>query len=236
MIDSGLPVARAGSAKRARSRATTAWLSASGLTASGFAAATCLGSLAGAASEAGFVLAYTLAARRFGWPAALAAGSMAYALCAFLFASAALPLWPVAAVAVGALIIVLVLMPRPGDRVGAGSPPPGWDIPARMIVAALLVLGLTALAPHVGPRLSGLFATYPVFAAVLAAFSQHRRGAAAATRVLRGLLVGLFAFTAFFVVLAKALVPLGIAASFAAATLAALAVQGGSFAAMRRPA
>jgi hypothetical protein len=103
-----------------------------------------------------------------------------------------------------------------------------------MAVATALVLGLTSLAPLVGARASGLFATYPVFAAVLAAFGQHGRGAAAAVRVLRGLLTGLFAFTGFFAVLASTLVRLGIAESFAAATLVALCIQAVSLAVLRR--
>jgi hypothetical protein len=50
----------------------------------------------------------------------------------------------------------------------------------------------------------------------------------------RGLLVGLFAFTGFFAVLAVTITPLGIAASFAAATLVALSIQGCSLVVMQR--
>ena len=103
-----------------------------------------------------------------------------------------------------------------------------------MGVATALVLGLTALAPLAGPRLSGLLATYPVFAAVLAGFSQRGRGAAAAIQVLRGLLTGLFAYTGFFATLAIALPALGIAAGFALATGVALAIQGASLRLVRR--
>jgi hypothetical protein len=200
----------------------------------GFAAGSCLGSIAGAASEAGFVFAYAVVARHFGWPLALAAGSFGYVVCGFFFAKAALPLWLVVATALAALALVLTVMPRPGNGVMTLPRPLRWDIPARMIVATGLVLGLTTLAHHVGPRLSGLFATYPVFAAVLAAFSQHGRGPSAAAQVLRGLLVGLFAFTGFFAVLAVTITPLGIAASFAAATLVALSIQGCSLVVMQR--
>src|SRR5579863_1629709 len=56
-----------------------------------FAAGSCLGSLAGAASEAAFVFAYSAAARRFGWPLALAAGSFAYAAGGFVFSKTAMP-------------------------------------------------------------------------------------------------------------------------------------------------
>ena len=95
-----------------------------------------------------------------------------------------------------------------------------------MIVATALVLALTALAPFVGARMSGLLATYPLFGAVLAAFAHHLSGAAAAGRVLRGLLIGLFGFTGFFLVLALTIEPLGIAGAFAMATALAVAIQG----------
>jgi len=200
----------------------------------GFAAASCLGSLAGAASEAGFVLAYSLAARRTGWTTALLAGSLGFVVCGVVLALAGLSLWPAVATTVGALSIALTLMPRLGRADAALPRPPRWELLARMIVATGLVLGLTTLAPHVGPHLSGLFATYPIFAAVLAAFGHHGRGPAAAVQVLRGLLIGLFAFTGFFVMLATTIERLGIAASFAVATIVALAIQGCSLAIVRR--
>lgn len=200
----------------------------------GFAAAASLGCLAGAASEAAFGLLYSVVAAHFGWPLALAAGSFGFAMCAFAFAEAALPLWPLVAAACTALAVALFLMPRLGDAGVTLPRQPRWDIPARMIVATALVLGLTTLAPYVGGRLSGLFATYPVFAAVLAAFSQQHRGPAAGVQVLRGLLIGLFAFTGFFAMLASTIDRIGIAASFAAATVLALAIQGCSLWLMRR--
>ena len=125
-------------------------------------------------------------------------------------------------------------MPRLGSEAAASPRPLRWDIPARMVVATVVVLCVTAVAPLVGPRLSGLFATYPVFAAVLAAFSQRGRGARAAVQVLRGLLIGLFAFTGFFVVIASTLERVGIAAAFIVATLVTLVIQAGSLQLMRR--
>jgi hypothetical protein len=200
----------------------------------GFAAAAGLGSLAGAASEAGFGLGYSFVARRFGWPLAVAAGSLGYAVCGLAFAAAALPLWPLVAAACASLAAALYVMPRLGVGGAALVRAPRWEIPARMIVATTIVLGLTGLAPLVGPQLSGLLATYPVFAAVLAIFGQHSRGPGAAIQVLRGLLTGLFAFTGFFATLTLTLPRFGIAAGFAIATAVALAIQAGSLQVLRR--
>ena len=104
--------------------------------------------------------------------------------------------------------------------------PPRWDLPLRMAVATAFVVLLTAAAPLLGARLTGLLAPFPLFASVLAVFSHMQRGPTVAAGVLRGLLLGLFAFAGFFVALAQLLAPAGIALAFAAAIAAALGIQG----------
>jgi hypothetical protein len=201
----------------------------------GFAAATTRGSLAGAAAEAGFCLAHGTAARFGPWPVALAAGSIAFGVGAAALAASALPPMPLVTVIVASLALSLSLLPR--FDAGTTALPTGqrWDPPARMAVATALVLGLTALAPCVGPEWSGLLATYPVFAAVLAAFAHSQSGPAAAMRVLRGLMIGLFSFAGFFLALGTTIERCGIALGFIAASAVALSIQGGSLWLMRRP-
>src|SRR5258707_7777223 len=133
------------------------------------------------------------------------------------------------------LIRAVRLMPRLAAGRAELPAAPRWALPARMIVATVLVFVLTELAPVFGARLSGLLATYPLFGAVLAAFAHRLSGAAAGGRVLRGLLIGLFGFTGFFLLLASTIEQIGIAASFVAATALALLIQGGSLWLMRRP-
>ena len=137
-------------------------------------------------------------------------------------------------VAIGALALALRLMPARAPA-PAPAPPPRWDLPARMVLATVVVLLITALAPRLGARLSGLLATYPLFAAILTAFAHQLQGPGAAVSVLRGLLFGLFAFASFCLVLAVSLVHLGIAASFAAAIVVALIVQAVSLWRLRPP-
>ena len=201
---------------------------------SGFAAAAATGCLAGAAAEAGFSLAYASAARHGGWPVALLAGSAGFVVAGFVLRIAPLPLVPLAALAALALTGALWWLPRRERATLTLGRAPAWDIPVRMLVATSLVFGLTELAPLLGAQLSGLAATYPVFAAVLAAFAHRTRGAPAATAVLRGLLVGLFGFVGFFAVLASTMERLGVALSFAAATALAFAIQGATFTALHR--
>jgi hypothetical protein len=113
-------------------------------------------------------------------------------------------------------------VPDPGAT--ASVPLPRWDLPARMILATVLVLAITAGASALGPRLSGLLATIPLYASILAGFGFQLVGPAAAIRVWRGLLFGLFGFGAFYLVLAASLEPLGIAA-FAVALATAIVMQ-----------
>ena len=190
-----------------------------------FAAGAALGSLGGAAAEAAFSLAYGRVASRRGWPLSLLAGSAAFAVVGVVLQGLALGPGLLLALGVGTLVAALGLMPSAGIAPPPVRPPRG-DLPARMVVATVIVLVLTALAPRLGARLSGLLATYPLFAAILAAFAQRLQGAAAAVGVLRGLLFGLFSFAAFCFVLGVGLVPLGIAGAFAAAIALALLVQG----------
>jgi hypothetical protein len=95
-----------------------------------------------------------------------------------------------------------------------------------MVVATGFVLLLTGIAPALGARLTGLLAPFPLYASVLTIFAHALQGPVAGINVLRGLLLGLFAFAAFFLSLALLLVRIGIGPSFAVALFVALSVQG----------
>jgi len=199
-----------------------------------FAADASNGSLLGIAAESTFCVAYAACARRLGWPGSLMVGSIAFAaavgaLDALLPLSRPFPL----VIALCVLAAALQMMPRftPGTPMASA---PRWDLPARMIATTTLVIVLTGVAGWLGPELSGIVATYPLFASVLAVFGHRQLGADAALNVLRGLMLGLFSFAAFFVVLGETIVLLGIARSFAAATIAAVAAQGLSLQIVRR--
>jgi hypothetical protein len=197
-----------------------------------FAASAAVGSLAGAIAEAAFCLAYGWTAAR-GWPLALTASCAAFAAVASALQSLSVGLLGLAAGVVVALMAALRAMPT---RAATAPPtvPPRWDIPARMLVTTALVVGLTEVAPVLGPRLSGVLATFPVYAAILTVFA-HRAGPAPAVQVLRGLLLGLFSFAAFFLALGGLIDRLGVAGGFAAAIAAALAIQAASFGLVRGP-
>src|SRR5579872_1085881 len=190
-----------------------------------FAAAVAAGALAGTISPAGFSVVYGWCARR-GWPLAFMIASTVFAAETLLLKRLHLSLGLTFLMVIGGLIAAALLMPHPAGPALAAAPPPAWDLPARMAVATGIVLILTTAAPVLGPHLTGLLTTFPVYASVLAVFAHHQQGPAAAQQVLRGLLLGLFGFASFFLVVAALIEHTGIGPAFAAAVLVVAAVQG----------
>ncbi|MBV8767074.1 MAG: hypothetical protein JOZ66_19395 [Hyphomicrobiales bacterium] len=199
----------------------------------GFAEQASAGSLAGTAAQACFALAYFQAAERASWPVAFSLGTVAYAFAAASLQALSLPHLALFFIALLTLTLALRAMPpQPIRRVVALLPL--WDLPARMAVATALVVAVTAGAATLGPRLSGLLATFPIFATVLTVFAHRVQGATAARQVLRGLLMGLYGFAAFFAVLSLLLSRASVPLAFLAAGAAAILIQGVSFKLMRR--
>ncbi len=71
--------------------------------------------------------------------------------------------------------------------------------------------------------MSGVLLSVPITGSVIPPFTLKLYGADALARVLRGFITGLTGFTAFFFVVAVALVPLGTGLAFSLAMAAALA-------------
>jgi hypothetical protein len=102
------------------------------------------------------------------------------------------------------------------------------------LIGTSFILVLTGIAPFIGPRLTGLLSTIPLYTAILTVFAQRLQGPAGAGSVLRGLLFGLFGFSGFYLVLALLLERVGIGPAFLAATLTTLVIQGVSFLVLRQ--
>jgi hypothetical protein len=201
-----------------------------------FAAAAAAGTMAGTVSQAAFCVVYSWLARRHRWPLPLAASSVTFAVSTAALGLVTLAPLALFAAVVAALAVALYLMPagprvprtvRPSPAGAVG--PPGWDLPARMVVATVFVVLLTGMAPALGPQLTGLLAPFPLYGAVLAVFAHALEGPGPAIAVLRGMLTGLFGFAGFFLVLATCLEDWGLVAAFAAAIALTLAVQGLAF-------
>lgn len=198
-----------------------------------FAAQAAGGTLLGLLSMAVFCLVYARVARRASWLGSAAAGLGAFAVCTVGLERITLPVgtaFAVVAVCLGGIAAAIPTTAAPIRPSG----PPSWDLPVRMAVAAALVVVLTSAAAWLGPGLSGLLSPVPAFALILAAFAHHAQGPGAAAQLLRAVVIGSFAFAAFFVVVGTGLLQLGMAATYLLAALAALAVNGLALAVVRR--
>jgi len=179
--------------------------------------------MVGVLATAAFAVEFSSVARRGGRIAlSFAAGLIAFAVIGWAAQDLSIAPIPLYAISAVVLIVALRLVPDPGATATVSLP--RWDLPARMVLATVLVIAITSGAGALGPRLSGLLATIPLYASILAGFGFQLVGPAAAIRVWRGLLFGLFGFGAFYLVLAAALESIGIAA-FAVALAVAVVMQ-----------
>ena len=171
-----------------------------------------------------FGLAYSWAATRLAWQASLCCSFIAYAAAVWVLTSLRLSLPVVTPV----VLIALYLSPRLFPAVANTGKPAAagkFDLPMRMAIAALLVLSVTYFATTLGPRLSGLFAMFPVMSTVLVVFSHRSAGSGFAINLLRGMVYGWYSFATFCIILNLTLLPLGIAGAFLSALAAAAVVQ-----------
>ncbi len=197
-----------------------------------FAANAALGSMVGVLATAAFAVEFSSVARRGSRIApSFVAGLIAFAIIGWAAQDLAIAPIPLYAISAVVLVVALRLVPDPGAT--ASVPLPRWDLPARMVVATVLVIAITSGASALGPRLSGLLATIPLYASILAGFGFQLVGPAAAIRVWRGLLFGLFGFGAFYLVLATSLESVGIVA-FAVALVVAIVMQAVTLRMLRR--
>jgi hypothetical protein len=95
---------------------------------------------------------------------------------------------------------------------------PRWDLPARAVATAALVLTVTQAAEWFGPELSGVLAPFPIALSVVCAFAAAQGGRVGVIGLLRGIVPGLDGFALFCFVLAVTLDRLPIWVSFTVAT------------------
>jgi hypothetical protein len=161
---------------------------------------------------------------RHSWMFCLFAGFTGY-----FVAVACLSVWaPTLYVAAPCVLLALLIAPKLYPRLPVAAPAPaktGTDMPWRMVAGAVLVLLVTHFSAALGARLSGLFAMFPVMGSVLVVFSHRRSGAAFTVNLLRGMVLGYYAFATFCLVLSMALLSMEIGTAFFMALACAVLVQ-----------
>ena len=124
------------------------------------------------------------------------------------------------------LAALVMLSGRPAGADAPASAPPWWDVPARMTVATLIVLLITAMAAWLGATWSGLLSTLPVYALVTGMFSHTHGGPGAAQTFLRGVTVGALGSAAFLLCVAVLVERASLFATYSAAVVASVMVAG----------
>jgi hypothetical protein len=190
-----------------------------------FAAHAACGTLVGLIAVAAFCVAYARSAKGSTWVAPTVLGLALYLVLT----------WVVSLPSFSLVVSTLLVLPLLGLALTAlGAPPsrassvsaPRWDLPLRMATATAMVLFITGAANTLGPKWSGLLSPFPVFACVMAIFAHRNGGSGAAYRLLRGVIVGSFAFASFFVVVGLVVEHVSFALAYMLATGVALAVNG----------
>jgi hypothetical protein len=191
-----------------------------------FAARAAAASLLGLVALASFVVVFAQIAHRAGWLSAVLAGWVAFLAVALAFGQTTIAAGWALAIAFAAFAAGPRLLPRdPPERDRPLARLPAWDLPARAVATALLVLGLTGAAAGLGPTLTGVLTPFPVSNTVLAAFVLVLEGPVQLDAFFRGFLRGAYGFAAFCFLVAVLVVPLGAAPAFAVALVAALLAQ-----------
>ena len=190
-----------------------------------FGARAAAASLSGIAALALFVLVFCSVSRSRGWAQALGAGWTAFLALALGLSTLALAPAGKLALALGAIALAVALMPVERCESDARHERPSWDLPARAVATAILVVAITGAARALGPAMTGALAPFPVAMSVLAAFVLAQEGRSQANALLGGFLRGAFGFAAFCFLVAILTIPVGAPAAFALALCAAIAVQ-----------
>jgi hypothetical protein len=193
-----------------------------------FAANSAAGNIGGQASVCIFCLAFSFAAHRFNWLA-----SSCLAIGAFFLAALFLNLFPLTLLSAFLILlatvsVVLRIMPA-AKNLPDTAVIPSWDLPVRMVLAAVFVFFVTAIAAGLGPQLSGLIAPFPVFGVIMSAFTFKQGGLNAVLKLFHGYLIASAGYAFFFLIVGMFLPSLDILLTYAMATFVIFIVNGISF-------
>jgi hypothetical protein len=170
-----------------------------------------------------FALVFGYLSKRHGWLVTLAVSWVAVLGADLALAQVEVPAGLALALALLALHGASALLRRLGQPAPAALPAPWWDLPARAVATALLVLLVTGLAARVGPAMTGMLTPFPIALSVVCAFTTAQAGHAVVLALLRGVVPGLDGFALFCFLVAITINAIGGALAFGLATAAAVA-------------
>jgi hypothetical protein len=169
-----------------------------------------------------FALIFGYLSRHHGWLLTLTASWAAVLLTDLALAQVDVPAGLALVLAMLSLHGANALLRRLDEPAPIPLPAPWWDLPARAVATALLVLLVTGVAASVGPALTGVLTPFPIALSVVCAFTTALAGHAGVLALLRGIVPGLDGFALFCSLIAVTIDKLGGAASFGLATAVAV--------------
>ena len=179
-----------------------------------FAAEAATAATLGVAPLAVYVVVFAFVSRTRGWVVSLLASWLSVIIADFGLAQ--LDLLPIAAL--GLAVLALAGARLAVRRLGRGGQtsrvPPWWDLPARAVATAALIVLLTGLADALGPVWTGVLTPFPIALSVVCAFTAAHDGHSGLVALLQGVIPGLNGFALFCFTVAVAVNPWGGAAAF----------------------
>jgi hypothetical protein len=179
--------------------------------------------LQGTIACAAHCIVFAWAAQRFGWLASLLLSWLAFFAVAVLATEWTLSLGAAFALTGVGLAIAVLSMPRLPRATGPVKIPRG-EVAIRMLIALAIAAAAAIGATTFGARTSAILLTFPISGSVLPAFTRALYGGQATVQLLRGFVLGLFGFAAFFFIVPMTLESLGIVPSYLLATVFAILV------------
>jgi len=152
-----------------------------------FGGHTARGILLGQMALVAFCWVYAQCVLRYSWLPAILLATLATVLVGYLVTAFKVSQWVSTPILILFWLICMRFWPKSAIEVQKISHP-NWELPIRVIFTMTIMVGLSALAPHVGAKIAGSLSTYPVIASVVGAFNQRRFGPAATISTLRGLM------------------------------------------------
>lgn len=189
-----------------------------------FAATSSKGILLGAVSLSLYSIVYASLSKRSHWVLCVIAGWITYLAATFALLEISFSLPAAFVFTLLSLLTLLWVFPKMVDD-HQSIIPPKWDIPLRIVLATLFIIGLTYISERLGPKLSGLLGTFPIFGTIFATTTHYLYGYNACRRLMRSVIKSLISLIAFSVVLAEYLPSQGIGPSFFWAIVACLITQ-----------
>ena len=189
-----------------------------------FAAQAIISSMLGLVATMIFCLTYAGMARRYPWLPCIVTAVTLNFIGVGILSTLTLPLMPASALS-GAAIITALAVIKKAEAKPVAIRAPQWDLPVRMVIATTIVLLVTTLSQSLGPNLSGILSTFPVFITIMAVFTHRTSGIESVRQFLRGVIMGSFSFIAFAVTVNLTLGHLGLPVVYILGTFAAVGVN-----------